>query len=174
MNIKDRKTFANFLSLRPSPSTGWDPRAQKIGKGFAFLIVIILFLVGYHLLTAVNFNNIKYVQIAGQNIKVDLALTPVEQEQGLSGRQSLAENEGMLFVFDHSSNWGIWMKDMNFPIDVLWISGDLKVSDIVENMLPSSYPYVYTSHIPTQYVLEVPAGTVKRSGIAVGQSVVFK
>jgi poly-gamma-glutamate capsule biosynthesis protein CapA/YwtB (metallophosphatase superfamily)/uncharacterized membrane protein (UPF0127 family) len=116
----------------------------------------------------------KTIQIGTAIIRAELATTEAEQLQGLSGRPLLAANTGMLFVFQNSADWGIWMKDMNFPIDVLWVTNGLKVSDIVENMLPSSYPNIYTSHVPTKYVLEVPAGTVKEYGITVGQSTILK
>jgi uncharacterized protein len=122
----------------------------------------------------INPDEIKTVQIGGAVISVELATTRAEQIQGLSGRISLATSTGMLFVFDHSSRWGIWMKDMNFPIDVLWITDNLKVAYAVENMSPASYPKVYVPRVPTRYVLEVPAGTVKNDGISVGQGVVFK
>lgn len=114
------------------------------------------------------------VQIGGANIQAELATTEAERIQGLSSRSSLVSSTGMFFVFDYPSNWGIWMKDMRFPIDVLWVTGDLKVNYIVENMLPASYPKVYSSLEPTLYVLEVPAGTVKNYGIVVGQDVLLK
>jgi uncharacterized membrane protein (UPF0127 family) len=124
--------------------------------------------------TAQNSENFKTVRIGTATIRAELATTKAEQVQGLSGRTSLPENTGMLFVFDRPSYWSIWMKDMNFPIDVLWITDDFKVSDIVENMLPTSYPKTYMPHVPVRYVLEVPIWTVKTYGIAVGQAVVFK
>jgi len=83
------------------------------------------------------------VHIAGQDIKVDLALTEAQREQGLSGRQSLNENEGMLFVFDSPGNYPFWMKDMNFPIDIIWLSEDGSVIYIKKNALPESYPEAY-------------------------------
>jgi uncharacterized membrane protein (UPF0127 family) len=117
---------------------------------------------------------IETVQIGSALIRAELATTETEQIKGLSGRISLASSTGMLFVFDYSSNWGIWMKDMNFPIDVLWIADDLQVADIVENMSPESYPKVYTPKMSSLYVLEVPAGTVNNYGISIGQDVVLK
>ena len=118
--------------------------------------------------------NNKTVQIGDTIINVELATTEAQQTQGLSGRTYLASNTGLLFVFDHPSNWGIWMKDMNFPIDVLWITDDFKISDIVENMAPTSYPKTYMPHEQVRYVLEVPAGTVKSGAIMVGQTVILK
>ena len=116
----------------------------------------------------------KTVQVGEAKIKAELVTTEADQVRGLSGRKSLAPNSGMLFVFNYVSKWGIWMKDMNFPIDVLWFTDDLKVGYIVENMLPSSYPTAYMPNADMRYVLEVPAGTVKSYGIAVGQNVVIK
>lgn len=122
--------------------------------------------------------NFKTIQIGEATVRAELATTEAEQIQGLSGRAFLATSTGMFFVFKYSSNWGIWMKDMNFPIDVLWISDNLKVSYIVENMLPSSYPNVYAPPISAsdsaRYVLEVPAGTVRNYGIVNGETVSLK
>lgn len=116
----------------------------------------------------------KTIKIGEMVIRGEVAATPKQQIQGLSDRNFLATSTGMFFVFDYSARWGIWMKDMRFPIDVLWITDDLKVGDIVENMLPSSYPNDYLPKTLVRYVLEVPAGTVKNYGIVVGQDVVVK
>ncbi len=121
-----------------------------------------------------NTSNSRIIQIGNIYINAELATTEAEQIQGLSSRTSLAPNAGMFFVFGYDSGWGIWMKDMNFPIDVLWITDDLKISDIVENMTPESYPKAYMPHVPVRYVLELPAGTVKNGGFTVGQSVILK
>jgi len=92
-----------------------------------FVVLIIFFLLGYHFWTVVNFDNTRYVKIAGQNIKVDLALTPETQEKGLSGRSGLKDDEGMLFVFEKPDKYSFWMKDMNFPIDIIWMGEDMRV-----------------------------------------------
>ena len=68
-----------------------------------------------------------HVKIAGQVIKVELAITPEARARGLSGRQGLTQDEGMLFVFDTPGKYPFWMKDMNFAIDMIWISEDSKV-----------------------------------------------
>lgn len=124
--------------------------------------------------SVINYSDIKIVQIGSANIKVELALTEAEQIQGLSGRTSLTSDTGMLFVFAKPAYWGIWMKDMNFPIDVLWITDNLKVNYVVGNMTPKSYPKAYKPITPARYVLELPAGTVEKYKIAEGQSVFFK
>src|SRR5450759_2107151 len=101
---------------------------------------------------------IQSVKIAGQNIKVDLALTPAEQEQGLSARTTLAEDSGMLFVFDRPGQYPFWMKDMNFPIDMIWITEDMKVVYIKKDARPELYPETYGSGNDAKYVLEVVSG----------------
>ena len=76
-----------------------------------FLGVIVFFLTNQNIfLQKTTGNDIKFVQIAGQIIKVDLALTPLEQERGLSGRESLKNDEGMLFIFPKPSINYFWMK----------------------------------------------------------------
>ena len=112
-----------------------------------------------------------YVQIAGQTLKVDLALTREAQERGLSARQDLAEDEGMLFVFDYSNIYPFWMKDMNFPIDIVWIGEDLKVVYIKKDAEPSSYPAAFTPTEDAKYVLEVVSGFSDKNNLKVGDSV---
>jgi uncharacterized membrane protein (UPF0127 family) len=141
-----------------------------------FFSLIIIFLLGYHFWTAVNFDNVKYVKIAGQNIKVELALTPREQEQGLSSRQGLAENTGMLFVFTNPGKYSFWMKDMNFPIDIIWLSEDLKVVYIKNNASPELYPETYgpgENDGNAKYVLEVMSGFSDKNNLKVGDSALF-
>ena len=64
----------------------------------------------------------KTIHIGRVPIAVAIADTLEKRTQGLSGRESLSANEGLLFVFSTSGAYGIWMKDMRFPIDIIWIS----------------------------------------------------
>jgi uncharacterized membrane protein (UPF0127 family) len=111
------------------------------------------------------------VTINGHSIAVELETTEDEWYQGLSGRTSLAPQTGMLFVFNKEGRWSMWMKDMLFPIDMIWITRDKHIVKIQENATPDSYTNGQTMFQPDQdvlYVLEVPAGTVKEYGITVG------
>ena len=119
---------------------------------------------------------IKSVNIAGQSVKVDLALTQAEQEQGLSGRKNLLPNTGMLFVFDVPGKYLFWMKDMNFAIDMIWLTKDMKVDYIAKNAAPASYPATFgpgTQDGLASYVLEVPAGFSDKNNLKIGDSVNF-
>jgi Uncharacterized ACR, COG1430 len=60
------------------------------------------------------------VSIDGYNMTADLALTSEQREKSLSVKDKLKENEAMLFVFEESAKHSFWMKDMKFPIDIIW------------------------------------------------------
>lgn len=104
---------------------------------------------------------------------VEVANTDAERQQGLSDRASLPQRRGMLFIFANPGNYGFWMKDMRFAIDIVWIDAAGVVVTIADNVSPDTYPQSYHSTAPAQYVLEVPAGFAKKQGIALGTKVVI-
>jgi uncharacterized membrane protein (UPF0127 family) len=106
-------------------------------------------------------------------IKVDLADTYEKRIQGLSGKEELTKNNGMLFVFDKPGLYGIWMKDMNFAIDIIWFNEFKEVIHLVENATPESYPETFTPPSTSVYILEVPAGFVDGNHIKIGDSIEF-
>jgi len=137
----------------------------------AILIVLVMFGLGYWWLgfRAPKEYRSATIHLGGQEFSVDIADTVSKQAQGLSGRPSLAENEGMLFVFKTYSSRTFWMKDMNFPIDMIWIK-DNRIVGSAENAAPEPGKSVfsltlYNSPEPVDKVLEVSAGTVARLGI---------
>jgi uncharacterized membrane protein (UPF0127 family) len=99
------------------------------------------------------------------------ATTSQAQERGLGGRASLPANEGMLFVFDHTGPHGFWMKDMQFPIDIIWLDENKRVVHIESNVQPSSYPNVYSPEMPSRYALEVNAGYAATHSIVAGSKI---
>jgi uncharacterized membrane protein (UPF0127 family) len=110
------------------------------------------------------------VVIGDTVVPVDIADTPEERERGLSGRPSLAQGTGLLFVFEDSRRHGFWMKDMSFPIDMIWAREDGVIISIERNVSPESYPKVFYPSEAAKYVLEVPAGFCDEHGIALGQT----
>lgn len=113
------------------------------------------------------------LKVGDSTIKTQVAQSAQEKERGLSGRESLAEDEGLLFVFDRPGFYPFWMKDMNFPIDIIWIGGDKKIVDLSENITPETFPQTFVSKVPARYVLEVNAGWVLKKMVQVGQAVAF-
>ncbi len=130
--------------------------SRKISIGAASFIVIAVLFAGFFL--------IKYpqkgplIKIGGETIKVEIADTALKQEQGLSGRTALKDREGMLFVFDHSGVYPFWMKDMNFAIDMIWLSQSGEIIYIKKNATPDSYPMAFGPNKDAKYVLEVVSG----------------
>lgn len=114
------------------------------------------------------------VTVQSDTYKVKVATTTAEREKGLSGTKSLAKGEGVLFVFPKDDKWGIWMKDMEIPIDIMWLSSEKQVIYIVKHAEPSSYPYTtYKPNSPAKYVLEIPADTIEARGYKIGTKVEF-
>ena len=102
------------------------------------------------------------VRIDGVRFDVLVARTNAERRQGLGGRASLEDRQGMLFVFDDIGKQSIWMKEMKFPIDIVWISENLRIVEIKRDATPESYPEVFSNVRPARYVLELPAGSIDR------------
>jgi len=109
-------------------------------------------------------------------VRAEVAATPALRQQGLSGHAPLQENEGMLFVYqeDEDGMQGFWMKDMLFPIDIIWIDTEGRVITIAKNIQPESYPEVFYPARAAQYVLEVQAGFADAHAIAEGTKVVVE
>lgn len=151
-------------------------RAQYPALIAGFLIAVTLFLFGVWYgetrKETVSLAEPLHTIAVGENqVVVTLADTPEERTQGLSGREVLNNGEGMLFVFPEEGNYSFWMKDMNFSIDILWLSSEGKIVHIVEHVSPESYPDHFVSERPARYVLEVPAGYVESRGVSVGDIV---
>lgn len=117
------------------------------------------------------------VKAGNAEIEVEIAKTQEERKIGLSKYNDLPEGRGMLFVFDEKDvKPSFWMKDVKFPIDIVWID-DGKIVEITEKVpvLASSVPdYKIPRYTPKQtidYVLEITAGQSAKKGIKAGDNV---
>lgn len=152
-------------------------------KNFIYFFIVSVFVLVFFLINTSEPNrspkkiledsDIKHVNIAGNILKIDLAITEESRTRGLSGRPQLNADEAMLFVFDRADKYSFWMKDMNFPLDIIWIGEDLKVVYIKKNALPESYPESYYPPVEAKYVLEVVAGFSEKNNLREGDSVEF-
>lgn len=130
-------------------------------------------------LTLITNDNSPQVIIDQEIFWVEVVTTPAEQRQGLSGRQSLGANRGMLFIFDQAKILTFWMKDMNFDVDLLWLNGDQVVS-WEKNMLaplpgtPDTELLQFSSPVEVDRVLELPSGTIDRLQLRPGDRIVYK
>lgn len=117
------------------------------------------------------------VYLENKTLKVLVADTPHRQYKGLGGRESLGNWDGMWFSFYSRDIHGIVMRDMSFPIDVVWIDNGVIV-DLAENLPPEKgkkeeelTPY-YTGRLSTN-VLELPAGSISELRLKIGDRVGF-
>ena len=111
------------------------------------------------------------IAIKDTEINIELADTAEKKSQGLSGRNGLPQNQGMLFVYDTPAFYSFWMKDMQFSIDIIWIDEDYKIIDITKGVSPDSFPQSFQPQKPAQYVLEVNAGFGEKNNIKIGDTV---
>ena len=119
------------------------------------------------------------VRIGQVSYFVDLAVLPGERQQGLSGRESMAGDTGMLFVFEDERQLNFWMKEMHFPLDIIWIDAQCRLLDVAADV-PTPPPNASNDEIPrvwspgpARYVLEVNAGEAARNGLQQGDEVEF-
>ena len=112
------------------------------------------------------------VVVAGRaRMSAEVARTDRERQLGLSNRRSLGEGEGMLFLFGGVGPASIWMKDMRFPLDILWIRGGriVMIKERAQPLRPERAPEIFTAEADS--VLEVPAGFAAAKGISLGDAV---
>lgn len=96
-----------------------------------------------------------------------------EHEIGLAAYDTLGEDQGMIFRGLPEGTQSIWMKDMKFDIDVLWVNKDNQIIHIVQGMSRSSYPQTFHNpvNMPSSYVVELPAEATITHSITIGQTV---
>ena len=119
--------------------------------------------------------NTTRIGFGGVILTVELAKTATDQERGLSYRDSMPLDHGMLFVFDSEATVGFWMHEMRFPLDIIWFNSGRQVVYIEQNLepcTPQNCP-VFSPSTGAMYVLEVNAGFVKSHNVTLGQTFTF-
>ncbi len=111
------------------------------------------------------------IDFQGVHLNLEVALTNEETNRGLSGRDTLPEDQGMLFIFDTPDRYSFWMKGMRFPLDIIWIGDDFRIVDMTRGVSEYSFPETFRPKFPVKYVLEVNAGWLDRHGVTIGTHV---
>ena len=110
--------------------------------------------------------------VAGRTLRVELALTRDQRTLGLSGRERLDADAGMLFIFPSEGTLTFWMRDTLIPLDLVYLDSDGVVVGVhtmePEPDTPVSLLRRYPSAAPARYALEVNAGVVRELGIEAG------
>jgi uncharacterized membrane protein (UPF0127 family) len=137
------------------------------------LVLAILIVLVIALLTINYFlSKTPSAEINGHTFSLYLAQTSQEQSIGLAKYKSIPLDYGMIFLFQKSDYYSFWMKDMKFPIDIIFISGN-KVVDVFDKVpvsLNENLP-VYTPRTKADKVLEINAGLAGKYGIKIGDNV---
>ena len=136
---------------------------------------VLLLLVVSNPITTIKKLPTTKLKINNASFTVELARSPKEQQTGLSGRNSLGEKEGMLFVFERPGYHAFWMHGMKIPLDMIFIYKN-KVVSIYQNLPPPASSTdtnltLYGSGVISDLVLEVKAGTSKKYNIENGDTV---
>lgn len=148
----------------------WRPHTTGILIGG--LVLILVALVGSFMLS--HFKPTTQVSLGSGVFSVKVATNDIERERGLSGVDALGSLEGLLMVFDTDGRHGIWMKDMNIPIDIVWLDSNKTVVYMVTEASPQvSTEKIFTPKDPALYVLELSAGSIQKSGIKIGSKAEF-
>lgn len=147
-------------------------------KTYAIWLIVLGFLAfaGWQGFQYINYRQYPRVPltVGGVTFDVRVATTDATRERGLSGTKELARTEGMLFVFDSDDTWGIWMKDMTIPIDILWLDKNKKIIYMVKEAQPSSYPYTtFKPSKPARYVVELAAGSIEQKRLKITDEATF-
>jgi len=115
--------------------------------------------------------DVKLFKSSKKVYRIETATTPSQQERGLSGRPCFPSDGALIFMYPYDDKIGIWMKNMSFAIDVLWLDKDKKIVSIEKDMQPSSYPAkIYKPSSDARYVIEFAIGNIDELGVKVGDS----
>lgn len=158
------------LSIPPSPLI---KGGAKVG-GF-YLVLLFIFFLNCSGSSSLTFQTTDVTLVTTQGnivVTAEIADTAAKRTQGLMNRHELAENSGMLFVFDSEDVQSFWMKDTYISLDMIFISANQQIVFIERNTTPLSETTISPT-TPAQYVLEVNAGFSDAHGVSVGNTVQF-
>lgn len=108
------------------------------------------------------------IVVSGEVLRVQLADTSAEINKGLGGKSCIADNQAMLFELGRASEYSFWMKDMKFPIDIIWINSKHEIVQVDAAVSPGTYPKAFASAQPAQFVLELKSGRAADLGLRPG------
>ena len=137
------------------------------------LVIIIVFAMGKKIYD--SFWSKATIRIGGQEVRVLVADTTARRSKGWSDRKNIGRYGGMLFVFPDSARYAMVMRDMRFPLDIVWLDGT-KIIDIAPNLppepnVPEEKLTVYGARASSTMVLELPAGFMERTGLKIGDTI---
>ena len=132
------------------------------------LIACILFVLVACSTSKMEVKQSSSISFSKVDFEIDIADTDSTRTKGLSKTKSLDQDKGLLFDFKKENNYGIWMKDMNYSLDIIWLDKNSKVVHIEESVAPQTYPKTFYPPKPAKYVLEINTHLSSKYEIKVG------
>lgn len=137
-----------------------------------FLLLLVALAIGYRIYGSLW--DKADIKIAGKELHILVADTYAHRLQGWSGKKDMGKYSGMLFVFPNRDRHAMVMRDMYFPLDIVWLDGD-KVVDIAPSLppeagVPEEQLTVYQPRVTSTFVLEVSAGFMQQTGLKIGDT----
>jgi len=138
------------------------------------IFFIVLFITGCNLSEGNGQENTRTIEIGNQTVQVEIADTPQERELGLSYRDTLTQDHGLLFVFPNESRRVFWMRGCNFDIDLAYIESNGTISEIITmKKEPLDTPLYSLKEYPSKstkirYTLEMIGGWFEKHNVNVG------
>jgi len=105
---------------------------------------------------------------------VEIVTEKDDMKKGLSGREGMPLENGMLFVLNQKEPQAFWMKGMRFPLDIIFFDRERKIIEILENLQPCEQCSVFFTKEPAMYALEINAGLSRKYGLGKGDTLVFE
>lgn len=143
----------------------------------SFVIALVLALTLAYVLLARRTQGLPeaWATAGDARIRVEIAASMLSRARGLAYRDELPDGRGMLFTFGRAERHSFWMQGMRFPIDIIWIK-DGEVVDVTPDVPAQKGATIldlksYQPLVPSDDVLEVPAGYAKAHGIVPGMRV---
>jgi uncharacterized membrane protein (UPF0127 family) len=150
-----------------SNETGKTKSARK-----KIAIIVVICIIAFILAISFFTKPSKASLVVGSKIYyLAIADSDTAKEKGLGNKASMPRNTGMLFDYDAVGRQCFWMKDMQFPLDIIWTDADHKVTHIEKSLKPDTYPKQYCAN--ARYVIELTAGQASAAGITTGQTLRF-
>ncbi len=151
------------------------PKKFSPAIAIAILVLLMAVVLRVHSSWKAERQVLAEITLKGKTFTVEVADTNQKREKGLGDRDRLEDGHGMYFPFDTAQYWVFWMKDMRFPIDIIWIrEGKIVDIDASVPVAASEKLETYSPSEPADTVLELNAGTAADLGLVPGDALTIK
>ena len=169
MTIKKLSRITSNINKVRIPFSFLMKKCRLISSALLVVVVIGIIFIGTR-----NLKPLKKVCAGDVCIQTEVVATDKARRRGLMFRKNMPEDKGMLFVFEKEAWLRFWMKNVRFPLDIIWIDRNKKIVEIYEYALPcKDVCKTITPQATALYVLEVNAGFTKQHGIKISDSLNF-